>query len=520
MNIYSLYKRKCDSCDKNIVSIYHKDLPLKVYCSACWWNDSWDGTEYAKDYDSNKSFFEQLLELRNETPFMSLENQATTLVNTEYTNYSSNIKNSYLTYFADYAENCYYVSVMNTVKDSVDCYRIRESEMCYGSSGISKSYRTFFSQECDSCFDVYFSKNLTGCSNCFGCINLRKKSYCIFNKQYTKEEYESFLSALNLGSFKNTEKYEKEAHDFWITFPHKYYYGNALNSNVSGDYIYESKNTHDAYMVTGAEDSRFVQMLSVPKTKDSYDYTGWGDGAERVYECQSVGFEASNVKFSMHSYPGVMNADYSYYGMGSKNIFGCVNLKKKEYCILNKQYSKQEYEILKNKIIEEMKANPYVDSQGRVWGYGEFFPLMISPFGYNETIAMDYFPMSKEEALSAGFTWHESEKNQYDPTIKAADLPDSISDADDSVLKEVVECSNCSRAFKIVAEELSLLKKMNMPLPHHCPECRRIERFKKTNLPRLYDRNCAKCGNDIKTLYAPERPEIVYCESCYQQEIS
>jgi len=29
----------------------------------------------------------------------------------------------------------------------------------------------------------------------------------------------------------------------------------------------------------------------------------------------------------------------------------------------------------------------------------------------------------------------------------------------------------------------------------------------------------AKCSKSIQTSYSPERPEIVYCEQCYLQEI-
>lgn len=541
MNIYSLYKRNCDLCGKNIISSYQKDCPIKVYCPSCWWSDSWDGTEYGQEYDPERNFFDQLLELRNRSSIMSLENQSTTLVNTEYASYSSNNKNSYLTYFADFVENCCYCSVMNTVKDSMDCYRIRESESCCGSIGVFKCYRTFFSEECDNCLDVYFSKNCSGCSNCFGCMDLRKKSYCIYNKQYSKEDYEAFIKKINTGSFEAIAKYRKESADFWNKLPYKFYYGNALNINVSGNYVYESKNTKDAYMATSAENSRFVQMLSVPSTKDSYDYTGWGDAAEMIYECQSVGMGASNMKFSIHCYPNVMDCEYSYYAINCKNVFGCVNLKKKEYCILNKQYSKEEYEKLKERIIADIKEKPYVDSLGRKWGYGEFFPLIITPFGYNETMAMDYFPMTKNEVLKNGFAWSDVEQKQYEATIKASDLPDDIKDVGEDILNQVIECENCRRSFRMIKLELDLLKRLNFPLPRQCPECRRKERFSKVNLPKLWKRICqcsgqksengvysntvnhfhgeVKCPNEFETSYAPERKEIVYCEQCYNAEV-
>jgi hypothetical protein len=37
-----------------------------------------------------------------------------------------------------------------------------------------------------------------------------------------------------------------------------------------------------------------------------------------------------------------------------KNCFGCTGLKHKEYCILNKQYTPEEYEQKVSKIIDKM----------------------------------------------------------------------------------------------------------------------------------------------------------------------
>jgi hypothetical protein len=87
---------------------------------------------------------------------------------------------------------------------------------------------------------------------------------------------------------------------------------------------------------------------------------------------------------------------------------------------LNKEYSKEEYEKLKVQIVEDMKKNPYVDELGRVWSYGEFYPIKFNLFGYNESDVMKFFPKTKEEALSMGYMWHEADPNSqyvlYDPS--------------------------------------------------------------------------------------------------------
>ena len=71
--------------------------------------------------------------------------------------------------------------------------------------------------------------------------------------------------------------------------------------------------------------------------------------------------------------------------------------KEQKYCILNKEYSKDDFEALRVYIVEDMNKNPYVDSKGRVFAYGEFFPPDLSRFAYNETSASQYFPLTKRK---------------------------------------------------------------------------------------------------------------------------
>jgi hypothetical protein len=92
----------------------------------------------------------------------------------------------------------------------------------------------------------------------------------------------------------------------------------------------------------------------------------------------------------------------------SSNMFGCASMRDKEYCILNKQYTKNEYEKLVPQIIEKMrgetsalgaKADPATGDSRAGAERGEFFPSTISLFGYNETLAHEYFPLTKKDAL-------------------------------------------------------------------------------------------------------------------------
>lgn len=59
-NERSLYKRQCDLCSKDNVSMFHKNAPFPVYCHDCWWSDKWDPLERGRDYDFSQPFFKQL----------------------------------------------------------------------------------------------------------------------------------------------------------------------------------------------------------------------------------------------------------------------------------------------------------------------------------------------------------------------------------------------------------------------------------------------------------------------------
>lgn len=519
LNWITLYNRSCDKCLSSIISIHNPEVSHRVVCSTCWWADNWDGTEYGMEYDPKRNFFQQLLELKNKSQFMALENLHTSLVNSTYVNATAYQKDCYMCFNADYGEKTAYSMVFDHANECLDCYRVNNCELCYECVGIYKCYKCMYSQELDSCADVLFSYGLSGCTDCFGCVNLRNKSYYIYNVPYSRDEYKQKISGMNLDTRKGIKKAYLDSRAFWLTQPKRCVNGNALNFQTTGDFVYESKNTHDAYMITSAEDSRYVSMLTMGPTKNCYDYTNWGNGAENLYECLTVGEGAYNNKFCVQCWPQAMNNEYCMYVNASKDCFGCINLKKKRYCILNKEYSKEEYEMLRDQIVKDMEANPYIDKAGRIYSYGELFPFEFSPFSYNETMANYFFPLDREQAENKKISWYVNENKKHTPTLDPENIPQKVSDITDSIKSEILECGNCKNGFNIGDLEIYLHEKINTPLPDNCWKCRFKKRFDAVNLPGLYDRNCARCTLSIKTSYPPNSSEIVYCEKCYQQEV-
>lgn len=163
---------------------------------------------------------------------------------------------------------------------------------------------------------------------------------------------------------------------------------------------------------------------------------------------------------------------------------------------------------------------PYIDKLGRVYGYGEFFPAEASPFAYTHTISPEHFPLTKEEAIAQGFRWQDINPTEYQTTKDAKDISDNIESVGPEILKEILKCERCNRAYRIIEPELQFLKQMKIPAPRWCVDCRHYDRISQRNPAIFYDRKCDKCGKNIRTSYAPDRPEIVYCESCYNAEVA
>ena len=110
-------------------------------------------------------------------------------------------------------------------------------------------------------------------------------------------------------------------------------------------------------------------------------------------------------------------------------------------------------------------------------------------------------------------------------------MPETIGEIAEDILNQVLVCEVCKKNFKITKAELDFYKRMNIPLPHKDFECRHQDRMRKRNPRRLWSRSCMcqlknhnhgqeKCVNEFESSYAPERSEMVYCEQCYQQEVT
>ncbi len=520
-NERKLYKRKCDATGKDIISMYSPDKKYKVYSQEKWWSDNWNALDYGKEFDFSKNFFEQFEELYKEVPLVSLTTDYTKDENSAYTNFAWSNKNCYLIFDSDFNRDCINLSSSTKNENCIDCYSTHNSNFCYQTVWVENCYNCFYLVNSIDCNECYECDSLIWCKNCFWCANLSNAEYQIYNKQYTKEEYGKELTKI-LGS-------KKIKFNNFLEYPKKFMITNR-SENVTGNYIYDSKNIANSYEIYNAEDCKYC--FWVHDIKSSYDVSGfWIAGLDRIYNSHVVWIWGYNVFFSNIVVQWSNNIYYSntIYN-NSSNLFGCVGMVSKQYCILNKQYTKEQYEELVPKIIEHMK---------KTWEWWEFFPASISPFGYNETVAMEYFPISPPLAppyqggeqekvppltrgrLGGGFNWstYEAPFPKVDKIIPANMLPLDISKIPDDILNRAVECDITKKPFRIIKQELEFYRKHNLPIPKRHPDQRHLDRMALRNPRKLFDRKCAKCGKDIKTTYNPDRKEIVYCEECYEKSV-
>lgn len=369
--------------------------------------------------------------------------------------------------------------------------------------------------------------------------NLRNKQFVIRNKQYNRESYAGEVKKIFIGMGSVIQEFKNEHRELMRRSLHKFA-SIRKSTGCSGDNINNSKNAIYCFDSYEDENAKWSSRLSY--SSDAYDVFGGGK-AELICEVLMAGYDSYNTWFASFG-DAMAECQYVDSCHNSSSLFGSIALGKKQFCILNKQYTETEYKALVPKIIAQMSEMPYTDKKGRAYRYGEFFPIEISPFAYNETIAGEYFPLTKEEAEERGYAWRDPDPSPYTPTMAAKDVPDDVAETPDSITNEIISCAQCGKVYRILPQELQFLKHHGIALPRACERCRHEARFKLRNPLKLWHRRCmcqvssvkhqegeykntaahfhgnSPCPNEFETSYAPERPEIIYCEQCYNAEVA
>lgn len=502
-NERKLYKRTCDLSGQGMISFYHPDSPFTVYSHSAWWSDQWNPLDFGMDIDFNRPFFEQFVELQSKTPRIGMV--INTCENSDYAPYSVRSKNLYMCVSCKESEDLKHCYQTHFSKDCIDCSLCWKLELCYECLYCTQLFDATHCIDCENGSSLYFCEECRSCNNCIGCKNLNNKQYHVFNKQVTKEEFEAYKQ--QLASYSVREQWRQKAEAFFQTIPTRT--AHLINCDeCSGDHLMSCSNAKHCFDCTDLEDCAYG-FTSPGRVKDSQDFD-YSPGAELCYDSMSV-VDGYMSLWCLHSWEN-KNCFYCDECFSSKYLFGCIGIRSNEYCILNKQYTEQEYNELAPKLIEHMQ---------HTGEWGEYFPIASAPFAYNETIAQTYYPLTKEEALAAGYQWSEykDEVPQVDRTIPGMQLPDTTAQIPDDVLNWAITCPTSNRPFRLADSELKFYRNQNIPVPRIHPDERYTARMARSNPRVLYERQCSKCGTALQTTYDPSRPEKLLCEQCYLEEV-
>jgi hypothetical protein len=502
-NDQNYYKGVCHICKKNLITVYSPDKNIPVLCNECFWSDRFNPLEYGQDFDFSRPFFEQFAEMKAKAPRLAIYN--TQSENAEFTIHSSRNRNCYMgsslvdcedVHYSDWAFNC---------RDCVDMLFCTRMEMCYECVDSQDCARSNHLELCSNVTESFFCFDCRGCQNVAGCVSLRNRKNHILNQPASKEEFKEVAGKLKTNP-KFFAEFKQKYEELKLGMPKRdaWTYN---TENCSGNYITDSKNTHHSYEVKNIEDGRYA--YEAKDVKDGYDVTRIG-GGEFIYEVKGA-VDLQFSKFCNLTYQSD-NMAYCDNTQASSYCFGCMSGKQNKHCLLNKQYTSDEYRKIVPKLIEHMK---------KTGEYGEFFPITLSPFGYNETKAQEFYPMKKEEVLKNGWQWcdYEPPAPETAKTIPARRLPDNIKDTPDDILNWAIESDGNGKPFKIIQQELKFYRLKGLPIPHFSYKERHQKRVALQNPRKLYGRKCHECQKPIQTTYAPEKPEQVYCEECFLKRV-
>ena len=493
-----------DLSGESLITVLPANPRYPIYKSHEWWSDAWDPFTYGADYDPSRSFFDQLKELQEKIPRPHQVGQNST--NCDWSDDIWDSKNCYLCRSISKSDNLQYCYRILDSKDSLDlvyCFNMENSYDCVGCHG---SFNLNFSEKSRDCIDSYFLFDCRNCQNCFMSWNLRNKQYCIRNKQYTKEEYESELQKIRFHSYKDLELLKLEFENILKNEAIHRENFNLKTTNSTGNYITNCDKCENVFAWENSQNCR--NCLRGIENKDCIDLGfSWHLELSGNNGVVDGGYQLKHSACSVGRF-----SEYIDLCKEVEYCFGCVGLRNKKYCILNKQYEKEEYEKLKTQIISDM------EKRGE---YGKFLPYSMGIGFYNLSNGIVYFPdTKKEEILKNGGYWSEEDLLQTEG-IPSSQLPDSITETLADISTQAIICPETKYRFNISAGEYEFHKRKNLALPRTHFDYRIMKRMKKMAVIESFPYKCFYCKRDIMAYYPPEWGyERIACEECYKQNIA
>ena len=315
------------------------------------------------------------------------------------------------------------------------------AENVYDSSCVISSYNVFFSRLIEWSNNMWYCDDCIGCTECLGCTGLRNVSYHIENIGYEKDEY----------------LVKKQT---WIQ-------SQSWANTIPVDFartVLQSSDVEDGLFCFNVHRGRNVAFSGHKDgLSDVSDAFMWSWGKDYAWVCHSAG--DSEYVYCSVLQRKCFDTYYCYFCEYCSFCFGCVGLKNKEFCIYNKQYTKEtRYETV-NQIFSKMEAE---------WTLWCFFPGSLCPFNFNDSAASLIEDFSKEEVVADGFMWREEELKVDIPdwmdVVETTELWSYESRdswrvvIDPAILKKVIRDEK-GNSYRVIKLEYDFLMKYGLPLP-------------------------------------------------------
>lgn len=506
-NDKQFFWRKCDQTGKKIYSVFPEKAPFPVVSADYWQSSEWDGTHYGQEFDFKRLFIEQLLELWQKVPRPAYRLQSA--LDTRASHNSADVGQSFLLFNARSVACSFYSVGIWDSHHCCDCYYVNCCEYCYECIHCHDCKKLRWSEFCRGCEDSWFLSHCSNCSHCLFCSGLEGKNYHIFNRPVSKEGFEKALGEWSLNARPRVELAQEQFSEFLVDKPIPHIFSDNPESS-SGNCLWGCHQAHHCFDCFDSENIYHCHALR--DANNCVDGFAFGEGLSDSAQFVQVGDGATRLINCIECWGDVTDLAYCTFCEKSSNLFGCVGLRNREYCIFNKQQSKKRYLRLKSDIIEHLKTRA-------VWG--KFFPASFSGFAYNQSSADEYMPLSRIPAKMMGFRWDDQLEfirpsellggTEQAPDRRFSEIPNSLADVSESAILEAIYiCEISGRPFRITSDELSLYRILSVPPPTRAFEQRHHERVMRLAPRAVGTRKSAQSDVELQSCY-PEnwrRPVI------------
>lgn len=498
---FSLHKRTCDRTGKDIISVFDKHCPYPV-----WHQDEWiaHANPPSGELDLSKPFFEQLWTLFQSCPIphnTGIDNE-----NCDYTDDWWHSKKCYLSHSGLRCEDVYYSYRVVECRNCFFCVFCNNCELSTDLTNCTNCYSVTFALDSHNCRDSAFLFDCRNCTDCFFCFNLRNKQYCIGNKQYTKEEYLVERQKWQLGSRQVYEQAKKEFQQ--LIFTRAWWRAQHVEQveNVIGEYVREAKNCENVFFVDKCQD--VINCLRAFDLKDAVNSSG-SMGSE-LLAYTSLAQHSYDAKFCV----SLMNCKFVEYCINCtncENCFACCGLVGKNYHIMNKAYSPEEYQRRVAEIKASLRANGT---------YGQIFPGYFSPCSYEDSISSFYWPLSREDQTKLNYRIKQDDTISSEGMLSPTAIPDNAVLVSNDIVGKSFFDEVAKRPFSIQAFDLEHSKRQNVPLPNSFYARRTSENFRWMFFDgTLRETTCAATGQKILTALPKALDGRILSQAAYEEKV-